>query len=172
MRSSPFGFKLATLSEAAEITQFLLDGFQKEWEGNEDLPKPDRESVLEEIELLCKNNGLIKYMNNNLLIGVIGAKIAKAFWWSDKKVMTGVIFYVLKEFRTSNAASRMLSVVEEFAKINAVPLEMCFFGTDLERKTNMLLRRGYKPVSWSVYKNEVRKLETDNYNQSGSSALA
>lgn len=165
MRTSPFSLKLAKAEDAQNIVDFLMPRFLEEWKDNDsDWPMPEREPVSEEIEFMCKNSGLIMYENNGVLVGVLGLKFARPFWWSTKEDLQGIVFCVDKKFRSFNSFNRLLSVAEEFAKLNQVSLEMCFFGTDLYRKVNSLIRRGYKPVSWSVYRNEKR-IEKINDNQ-------
>lgn len=167
MRTSPFSFTLARQSDIEETTSFLLQGFEQEWGDNPDFPKPDKTSVMAEISSLVEVQGLTLYKNNNVICGVIGVRVCKPFWWSSKECLQGVIFYIKPEFRGFNSYNRMLSIVEEFARINQVPLEMSFFGTDLDRKTKALLHRGYKPVSWSVYRNE-KQVPKNNYNHQSS----
>ena len=64
-----------------------------------------------------------------------------------------VMFYIKPEFRSYNAFKRMLSVAEEFAKLNNVPIALSFFSDkDLAKKAKMIMRRGYKAVSWTMFR--------------------
>ncbi len=152
MRESPFSFVPASLEEVSSLAEFLIEGFLEEWKDNPEFPRPEREKVEEELEALICTGSLIKMVNNNVLIGVYGSAIRQIYWWSSKEVLTNVVFYIKPEFRSFNNYSRMLSMAEEFAKINAVPLEISFFGTSVDRKTNAVLHRGYKTLTWSVIK--------------------
>lgn len=150
MRKSPFELALATKDQLDECVQLaLLIPLENDWDT---FPAPDYDKVRETLEKLIENQTLITYSNNGIIVGILGC-IVDTFWWTNEPMMMDMLFYIKPEFRSYKAFDRMLSTAEEFAKINGLPLALLFFTTkDTERKFNMVLKRGYKPVGFWVYR--------------------
>lgn len=150
MRGSPFEIKALDKEDVETCVQMLLAA--SAFEFGEDLPKPDYQAMYNTLDRLQQNKCLIGYVNNGNICGFLGIEI-DTYWWSKEPVLMDVIFFVKPEFRSYNAFKRMLSVAEEFAKINSVPIALSFFSDkDLAKKAKMIMRRGYKAVSWTMFR--------------------
>lgn len=150
MRGSPFEIKALQPEDVETCTQMILSASVLEF--GPDLPKPDYECIYSTLARLQEMNCLIGYVNNNNICGFLAIEI-DSYWWSKEKVLMDVMFYVKPEFRSYNAFKRILSVAEEFAKINNVPIALSFFSDkDLAKKARMIMRRGYKAVSWTMFR--------------------
>lgn len=147
---SPFNLRLATeedLERCVDLTMKIRE------ENDEYFPKLDRPLITKNLRYCVENKTLVVYENNGVIIGLIGVTINRPAWWSKEEFMCDVVFYVLPEFRTFKTFNRMLSVAEEFAKINGLALFILFFTTkDIEKKLRMLQRRGYKTIGFWLMK--------------------
>lgn len=94
--------------------------------------------------------------NNGIAVGILGIYAGEAAWWSDEHLLGDLIFFVKKDFRSNTVFNQLLSVLEEFGKINKLPVQLMFWTThDIERKFKLLTRKGYKPVGFWVSKRVV-----------------
>jgi hypothetical protein len=149
-RVSPFETRLATKDDLDACVELVHQiPLENDWEY---FPPTSDSKVRAQLEKLIENKTLLVYDNNGVIVGVLGLVI-DSFWWTDETTMLDVVFYIKKEFRSFNAFNRMLSVAEEFAKINGLPLSLLFFTTkDVERKFKMLKKRGYESIGFWVTK--------------------
>jgi hypothetical protein len=149
-RQSPFNVRLAGEEDLDACVELALQiPKENEWDY---FPKPSRKKVHARLSSLIEDRTLLVYVNNDIIVGVLGL-IIDSFWWTEEETMLDVLFYIKKEFRSYKAFSRMLSVAEEFAKINGLPLSLLFFTTkDVERKYKMLRKRDYQPIGFWVTK--------------------
>lgn len=151
-RQSPFQLGLATLDDLEDCLKLALE-IPKENEFDF-FPEADVEAVHDTIKELIGKQCLITYHNNGVIVGIMGVTIEK-FWWTKNEVMTDVLFYIKPDFRSFTAYKRMLSAAEAFAKLNKLPLALLFFSTkDLDKKYQMILRRGYKTVGFFVMRTD------------------
>lgn len=154
MRGSPFEIKALEEKDIETCVEMLLSASVLEF--GPDLPKPNHDCMYEMLLTLQKQNCLIGYVNNSQICGFLGIELDK-YWWSDELVLMDVMFYIKPEFRSYNAFKRMLSVAEEFAKLNNVPIALSFFSDkDLAKKAKMIMRRGYKAVSWTMFRSKTK----------------
>ena len=147
-RQSPFEVRLGTYEDLEACIEIAMQiPLENDWDY---FPTPSREKVTKTLSGLIEKKTLLVYVNNDVVIGILGL-IIDSMWWSDEEMMLDVLFYIKEEFRSYKAFTRMLSVAEEFAKINGLPLSLLFFTTkDTERKFKMLKKRGYKSVGFWV----------------------
>lgn len=151
-RKSPFELHLARPEDLEACFKLALE-IPKENDFNF-FPEADEEAVRDTIKELIAKQCMIVYSNNGVIVGILGVTIEK-FWWTKNEVMTDVLFYIKPEFRSFSAYKRMLSAAEAFAKLNKLPLALLFFSTkDLEKKYQMILRRGYKTLGFFVMKTD------------------
>jgi hypothetical protein len=154
MRGSPFEIKALEEKDVETCAEMLRSASALEF--SPDLPKPDWECVRKMFLSLQKQNCLIGYLNNGQICGFLGVELDK-YWWSNELVLMDVMFYIKPEFRSYTAFKRMLSVAEEFAKLNNVPIALSFFSDkDLAKKAKMIMRRGYKAVSWTMFRSKTK----------------
>lgn len=150
-RESPFTLRMAVPADHEQVLNLAL---QIPQENTDYFPGACPVKVSDKLEELTRNNTLLVYENNGRIVGILGVVI-DSFWWSDEPQIMDAIFYVDPDFRSFSAYRRMLSAVEEIAKLNKLPLSLLFFTTkDTKRKFDMVLRRGYKPVGFWVMKKE------------------
>lgn len=147
--TSPFEVRLASLSDLETAVELALEIPR---ENSEAFPKPSPSKVKESLKKLIEEKSLILYENNGVVVGVLGL-IIDTHWWTEEPTMFDMLFYIKPEFRSYKAFRRMLSVAEEFAKINGIPLSMMFFSTkDLFRKMKLLKKRGFEPIGFWMTK--------------------
>ncbi len=150
-RQSPFSLRMATLDDLDVCVALALEVPPENDAGvfpNISIPK-----VKAGIARSIERNGVVLYENNGVPIGIL-AVIIDSFWFSDEDHMITQLIYVKKDFRSFSALRRLLSCAEEFAKINNMPLALMMFVTkDVDRKYNMAIKRGYKPIGfWTIKK--------------------
>ena len=152
-RKSPFSTRLADEADLEACVELV---HQIPKENNWELFPPTSDAkVRVTLEKLIQDKTLLVYDNNGVVIGLLGLLI-DTHWWTEQESMLDVVFYIKKEFRSYQAFNKMLSVAEEFAKINGLPLSLMFFTTeDLGRKFKLLKRRGYESIGfWMSRKRE------------------
>lgn len=149
-RVSPFVVRSAEIEDLNKCVLIALEiPLENDWEY---FPKASESKVTNTIRKLIEDRTLIVYENNGIIVGIMGLVI-DSFWWSEEPMMLDMLFYIKPEFRSYKAFNRMLSTAEEFAKINGLPLSLLLFSTkNLERKYEMIKRRGYKKIGFWVTK--------------------
>jgi hypothetical protein len=147
-RISPFSIRLATIEDLeACVTLSIEIPKENKWDL---FPAPSRPKIEQQFRTLIENKTLLVYENNGVIVGILGLVI-DSFWWTDQESIMDVIFYIKEEFRSYKAFNRMLSVAEEFAKINGLPMNLLFFTTkDVHKKFKLLRHRGYESIGFWV----------------------
>lgn len=149
-RESPFTVRAATYEDLDQCVGLAHEiPLENDWGY---FPQTSNIKVINKLKELIDSQTLIVYDNNGVIVGILGV-VVDSFWWTEEPMLMDVVFYIKPEFRSYKAYNRMLSVAEEFAKINGLPLSLLFFTTkDTERKFNMVQRRGYKSIGFWVTK--------------------
>lgn len=152
-RESPFTFRMATLEDLDTCVSLAM---QIPLENDAQVfPKVSEDKVAERLRESIEKQGVVLYEHSGITIGLL-AVIIDSFWFSEEPHMITQLIYIKKEFRSFGNLRRLLSCAEEFAKINNMPLAMIMFVTkDVDRKYNMAIRRGYKPIGfWTIKKRD------------------
>lgn len=80
--------------------------------------------------------------------GTVGGMVALEegeFWYSQERFVADKILYVHPDFRKSRAASELVEVAKEYARMKKLPLFMSpNNGADVERKHSFFERKGMR----------------------------
>jgi GNAT superfamily N-acetyltransferase len=147
--NTPFLIKQASIEDLPICIRLLAAMFA---ENSEVYPVFDKELLEEGVKALIKGSNLLIIVNNSIGVGLLAMTI-KQFPWSKEDFLSNELTYILPDFRSHNLEKRLLSLAEEYAKINQLPLIFqCISTEQVGLKHKLLKKRGFQELGFFMIK--------------------
>ena len=144
MEEGNYSIRKATLKDGIDIREVL-----KTWlpESPHNFGSANNKKLLDNILFYIRNSFVIVVVNkNNVIVGTLGATIDDT-WFTDKKFLRMLWIHVLPKCRNFKVVRSMMIVLKEYAKsIKKTLLLEIFQGKDVERKNQLFIKLGFKPL--------------------------
>ena len=144
MEEGKYTIRKATLKDGVDIREVL-----KTWlpESPHNFGSANNKKLLDNILFYIRNSFVIVVVNkNNVIVGTLGAMIDDT-WFTDKKFLRTLWIHVLPKCRNFKVVRSMITVLKEYAKsIKKTLLLEIFQGKDVERKNQLFIKLGFKPL--------------------------
>ena len=144
MEEGNYNIRKAPLKDGIDIREVL-----KTWlpESPHNFGSANNKKLLDNILFYIRNSFVIVVVNkNNVIVGTLGATIDDT-WFTDKKFLRMLWIHVLPKCRNFKVVRSMMIVLKEYAKsIKKTLLLEIFQGKDVERKNQLFIKLGFKPL--------------------------
>ena len=144
MADDKYTIRRATLKDAVDIREVL-----KTWliESPYNFGTTNNKKSLDNIIFYIRHSFVIVVVNKkNVIVGTLGASLDDT-WYTDQKLLRMLWIHVLPQCRNFKVARSMMIVLKEYAKsIKKTLLLEIFQGKDVERKNQLFIKLGFKPL--------------------------